>query len=121
MLPQIALNVRGVRGTARLNDFSVWWHIAGVAVIVLLLLFFGRHCNSADFLFRFESAVTPLEASSADLEGGRAGPALVFGSIRVPSPLLSLFPGLADFYRAAPFLLAFVLSLLQAQWTPRRR
>ena len=117
MLPQIALNIRGIRWTARLNDFSVWWHIAGVALIVLLLLLFATHRNGADFLFRFESVVTPLEASSADLGDGRVGPALVFGSVHVPSPLFSLFPGLADFYRSGPFALCFVLSLLQAQWT----
>src|SRR5216683_269749 len=34
MIPQIAINIFGVRLTARLNDFSVTWHIAGVAVIV---------------------------------------------------------------------------------------
>lgn len=117
MLPQIALNIRGIRWTARLNDFSVWWHIAGVVVIVLLLALLGTHRNGAGFLFRFENVANPLDASSADLEGGRVGPALVFGNVHVPSPLFSLFPGLADFYRSGPFPLCFVLSLLQAQWT----
>ncbi len=116
MVPQILLNVFGVKRVARLNDFSVWWHIAGGAVIVLLLVFLGTHRNGAAFLFRFESVVTPLEASSADL-GGRVEPALVFGNVRIPSPLFALVPGLADFYRSAPFLLAFVLAFLQAQWT----
>jgi amino acid transporter len=117
MLPQIALNIRGIRWTARLNDFSVWWHIAGVVVIVLLLALLATHRNGAGFLFRFENVANPLDASSADLGGGRVGPALVFGNVHVPSPLFSLFPGLADFYRSGPLLLCFVLSLLQAQWT----
>jgi amino acid transporter len=117
MLPQIALNIRGIRWTARLNDFSVWWHIVGVVVIVLLLLFLGTHRNPVSFLFRFENVANPLEASSAELAGGSVGPALVFGNVHVPSPLFALFPGLAGFYRSAPFLLCFVLSLLQAQWT----
>jgi len=117
MLPQILLNVRGIRWTARLNDFSVWWHIVGVAVIVLLLVFFASHRNPTSFLFRFENVANPLDASSAELAGGRAGPALVFGNVHVPSPLFAIFPGLAGFYRSAPFVLCLVLSLLQAQWT----
>ena len=117
MLPQIAANVRGIRWTARLNDFSVWWHIAGVVVIVLLLALLGTHRNGAAFLFRFENVTNPLDASSAPLSGGRVGPALVFGNVHVPSPLFTLFPGLGSLYRSAPFLLCFVLSLLQAQWT----
>src|SRR3989442_633865 len=34
MVPQVLINVFGIRLTARLNDFSVWWHIAGCTVIV---------------------------------------------------------------------------------------
>jgi len=117
MVPQVLINIFGIRLTARLNDFSVYWHIAGVAVIVLLLALVGSHHNSLGFLFRFENVVGPLEASSADLGGGRVAPALVFGETRVPSPLFALVPGLADLYRAVPFGLVFVLALLQAQWT----
>lgn len=117
MVPQVLINIFGIRLTARLNDFSVYWHIAGVAVIVLLLALFGRYHNSLGFLFRFENAVGPLEASSADLAGGRVAPALVFGETKIPSPLFALVPGLADLYRAVPFGLVFVLALLQAQWT----
>jgi amino acid transporter len=44
-------------------------------------------------------------------------PALVFGDAKFASPLFTMFPALADLYTAAPFLLVFVLGLLQAQWT----
>lgn len=117
MIPQVFINIFGVRWTARLNDLSVWWHIGGVAVIVLLLALFGSHHNSLGFLFRFENVVTPWEASSARLSDGSVAPALVFGDARIPSPLFRAFPGLEEPYQAAPFLLVFTLALLQAQWT----
>jgi amino acid transporter len=117
MIPQVVINVYGIRLTARLNDFSVWWHIGGVVLIVVLMGFFAAHRNPVGFLFRFENVVNPLDASSAELPGGRVGPALVVGDWKIPSPLFAMFPGLADAYRAAPFLLVFSLALLQAQWT----
>jgi amino acid transporter len=61
--------------------------------------------------------VNPLDASSADLGSGTAEPALVFGNFKYASPLFALLPGLTDLYRAAPFLLVFMLATLQAQWT----
>src|SRR6266704_3790245 len=33
MIPQVLINIFGIRATARLNDFSVWWHVGGVAAI----------------------------------------------------------------------------------------
>jgi len=117
MVPQVLVNVFGIRATARLNDFSVWWHIAGVTAIVVLLLFFGRHHNGARFLFRFEPSVTPWDAASARLADGTTRPALVFGDFRMPSPLFRLFPGLAPIFQAPPLLLALGLAFLQAQWT----
>ena len=116
MLPQIVINVYGIRLTARLNDFSVWWHIGGVAVIVALLVGFGTHHNSVSFLFQRATVVTPLEAASAEI-GGRPVPALVIANFTLPSPLFALVPGLAGLYTAAPLALVFLLGLLQAQWT----
>jgi len=117
MIPQVLINIFGIRATARLNDFSVWWHVGGVAAIVGLLLFFGRHHQSLAFLFRFEPSVTPWEAASAKLSDGSVGPALVFGDFRMPSPFFRLFPGLAPLFQAPPLLFALGLAFLQAQWT----
>jgi amino acid transporter len=117
MVPQVLINIFGIRLTARLNDFSVWWHIGGVLVIAALLTLLGTHHNSGSFLFQHVTVTTPLEASSADLGGGRVAPALVIADLKLPSPLFALVPGLASLYVAAPFALVFVLSLLQAQWT----
>jgi amino acid transporter len=114
MVPQVLVNVFGVRLTARLNDFSVYWHILGVALIVGLLLFLGRHHHS---LLDATRTATPLEASSADLGHGVTAPALVIGDFKFRSPLFALFPALSQLYGAAPFGVVFVLGLLQAQWT----
>jgi len=117
MVPQVLINLFGIRLTARLSDFSVWWHVGGVLLIAALLTVFGSHHNSAGFLFQHTTVVAPLEASSADFGGGRTAPALVIADLKVPSPLFALVPGLAALYAAAPLALVFVLGLLQAQWT----
>jgi amino acid transporter len=117
MIPQVLINVLGIRLTAKLNDFSVWWHIIGVAVIFVLLVFMGQHHNSLNFMFSTSTSVNPLDASSADLGSGAAEPALVFGNFKYPSPLFALIPGLKGLYYSAPFILCFLLATLQAQWT----
>lgn len=115
MVPQVLINVFGIRLTARLSRVSVYWHIGGVAFIVLALLIFGQK-NPGSFLLSSHGVVTPLDASSAEI-GGRTVPALVIGETKVPSPLFALFPGLAAVYRSAPLILVFALGMLQAQWT----
>jgi len=118
MIPQVMINVFGIRLTARLNDFSVYWHIAGVLIIALLLTILGKYHNSLGFMFSHPTTVNPLDASSAVVAPDTvAVPALVIGTTTLHSPLFGLFPGLVGLYRAAPFLLCFVLALLQAQWT----
>lgn len=117
MIPQVLINVLGIRLTAKLNDFSVYWHIIGGAIIVALLIFLGQHHSSLSFLFSGGTVVNPLDASSADLGSGAAVPALVFGNFKLASPLFALIPGLASLYQAAPFVLVFLLATLQAQWT----
>src|SRR2546430_4778130 len=86
MVPQVLINVFGIRLTARLNDFSVWWHIGGVLVIAGLLTVLGTHHNDAGFLLHRVTTTTPLAASSADFGGGRTAPALVIADVKLPSP-----------------------------------
>jgi amino acid transporter len=107
MIPQVAINLWGVRLTARLNDLSIWWHIGGVLLIVIALGFLGTHHNSLSFLFSFHPTANLLEASKEMAIGDRG----------IASPLFRLIPGIRNLYTAAPVLLLFVLSLLQAQWT----
>ena len=117
MIPQILINIMGIKLMARLNDFSVWWHIAGVFLIAFLLTCFATHHNSVSFLFSHATPVSPLDASSDTLKNGKLAPALVFGDTKIASPLFAMFPGLTSFYKSAPFALVFLLGLLQAQWT----
>ena len=118
MIPQVLINVFGIKLTAKLNDFSVYWHIAGVLIIALLLTVFGKYHNSLGFMFSHPTTVNPLDAASALVPPDTvAVPALVIGSKTLHSPLFGLFPGLVGLYKAAPFMLVFVLALLQAQWT----
>ena len=104
MIPQVLINIYGIRLTAWLSDISVWWHIAGVVTIVALLTIFGKHHNDAGFLFSFATTTPP----ATDIVVGEA----TFGSV-----LLRVIPGLGEWYRNSPPLLLFVLALLQPQWT----
>ncbi|HEX6359892.1 amino acid permease [Actinophytocola sp.] len=45
------LNTFGVKLVALLNDISVWWHVAGVLVIVGVLAFVPDNHQSASFVF----------------------------------------------------------------------
>jgi amino acid transporter len=104
MIPQVLINIYGIRITARLNDISVWWHIGGVAAITILLALLGKHRNDAAFLFSF-------------LPSAKPDTTMVIGDHTFPSLLLRLVPALRGVYAAAPPALLFVLALLQAQWT----
>jgi amino acid transporter len=91
---QLVLNVAGIRIVALLNDVSVWWHIGTVLVIVaaLFLISSGKaHSGLSPF------AVAPQDTSlNTSVFGGsiNLGPAIGY---------------------ALP--VAFLFSLLQAQWT----
>ncbi len=45
------LNTFGVRLVALLNDISVWWHIAGVIIIVGTLFLFSKYHQSPSYVF----------------------------------------------------------------------
>ncbi len=117
MIPQVLINIYGIKLTALLNDFSVYWHIGGVLIIALLLYIFGQHHQSLAFAMQSTTTVNPLDASSAVFPDGTTGPALVIGTLVIKSPFFSIFPGLLNTYKAAPFLLVFALAFLQGQWT----
>jgi len=89
---QLVLNVGGIRIVAFLNNLSVWWHIGTVAVIVgaLFLISSGKaHADISPF------AIGPLDTTvTASPFGFNLGPAIGY---------------------AVP--IAFLFSLLQAQWT----
>jgi amino acid transporter len=117
MIPQILINSYGIKLTAKLNDFSVYWHIGGVAIIALLLTFFSKYHNSLEFMFSYVPVVNPLDAASGTFADGTTGPALFLGPLVLHSPIFAMIPGLEALYAAGPFLLAFPLAFLQAQWT----
>ncbi|HHY56748.1 MAG TPA: amino acid permease [Chloroflexi bacterium] len=106
MIPQMLINIFGIRLTARLSDFSVWWHIGGVAIMVLLLLIFGKFKNEFGFLFQSQVTVNPNDLAYEFA----AGP-FTFNSIMMN------IPGMAGLYAGGGLMLAFTLGLLQAQWT----
>ena len=40
------LNTFGIRLVALLNDVSVWWHVVGVAVIVVVCVLLNQHTRT---------------------------------------------------------------------------
>jgi len=117
MIPQVIINIYGIKLTSKMNDFSVYWHIGGVLVIALLLTLFGKNHQPFSFVTQYVTTVNPLDASSGTFADGTSGPALFLGALVLKSPFFAIFPGLANLYKAAPFVLIFPLAFLQAQWT----
>jgi amino acid transporter len=92
------LNIRGISLVALLNQVSVWWHIAIVAIVVVLLFASGKPDQSGMTLF----AVQPQDT--------------FWGSWANKIPFL----GIDTTYGSAityPIFFAFAFSLLQANWT----
>ncbi len=88
MIIQVILNVAGTKIVAFMNDLSVWWHIAFVALIAFSLFAFGSQpAHDIGFLFQIAPAGTNVDG----VPWGEIVPLGVFG--------------------------AFMLSLLQSQWT----
>ncbi|KIL39775.1 amino acid transporter [Gordoniibacillus kamchatkensis] len=77
LLSHGVLNHIGIRIVAKLNDFSAWYHIAIVAIVVVSLAFFTKGgLNSVDYLFK-----------------------------------------VGQTFSDKPYMFAFLIGLLQAQWT----
>lgn len=106
MIPQVLINIFGIRLTSRLSDFSVYWHIGGVLIIGALLLALGQHTRPLSFLFEAVTTVQP-----ASLAGSFTAGPWTFDS------LMLRLPGMQALYASGGIGLAFVLGLLQAQWT----
>src|SRR6185369_4963001 len=90
----------------RLNDFSVYWHIGGVLAIAVLLTVFGHHRHPIGFLFEAVVTTRPQDLAAS----------FAVGPWTIDSLMLRL-PGLRSLYGGGGIALAFVLGLLQAQWT----
>ena len=123
-IPQMFINILGIRVTARLNNLSVWWHIGGVAVIALALTFLGKTHHPLSFAFQVVKTTSPYDFSAAEITKGVTAPALYLGNpitqkplLVVASPLFAMFPALKQLYQAAPLWLLLGIGLLQAQWT----
>jgi amino acid transporter len=95
MLIQLAMNIGGINLVSLLNQVSVWWHIAIVAAVVVLIFAAGKPDQSGLTLF----AVQPLDQA---------------GTWNNNLGVTNLTYGPAISY---PVLLAFFFSLLQANWT----
>ncbi len=95
MLVQLALNIGGINLVALLNQVSVWWHIAIVAAVVVLVFAVGK----AD-----ESGLTLFAIQPQDVAGSWQN---AIGDFKIDY-------GAAITY---PVGLAFLFSLLQANWT----
>ena len=103
MIPQVLINIFGIKLTAKLNDFSVYWHIGGVAVMAFLLIAFGKVSQPLSFLFHSE-----INTDLTSFTSFAAG-TFTFDSL--------MMKALGPLYAGGGIALAFVLGLLQAQWT----
>jgi amino acid transporter len=92
---QLALNIAGINLVALLNQVSVWWHIAIVAIVVVLVFATGKPDQSGLTL----GAIQPQDQA---------------GSWNNNLGFLNLQYGPATSY---PLILAFFFSLLLANWT----
>jgi len=61
MAAHLLLNLNGVRLLGLLNSVSAWWHMAGVAVIVLVLAIVPDHHQSASFVFTKTAQLVGLQ------------------------------------------------------------
>ena len=96
MLIQLAMNIAGINLVSLLNQVSVWWHIAIVAAVVILIFVAGKPDQSGLTLF----AIQPLDTAGS-------------WNNNLGSRQLDLRPGDQLPGRS----LAFFFSLLQANWT----
>jgi amino acid transporter len=92
---QLGLNIAGINLVALLNQVSVWWHIAVVGIVVVLIFATGKPDESGLTL----GAIQPQDQA---------------GSWNNNLGFINLQYGPATSY---PLILAFFFSLLLANWT----
>ena len=95
MLVQLVMNIAGINLVALLNQVSVWWHIAIVAAVAVLITVLGKPDESGLSLF----SIQPL-----DTAGSWSNDFFDFHLVYGPAI-------------GYPVIAAFFFSLLQANWT----
>ena len=75
------LNTFGIRVVAFLNDVSVWWHLVGVAAIVVVCVVLNQH-HGTDIGTVFSKTVD----NTGDGVGGSSWPGPLFLRFRCTSP-----------------------------------
>ena len=101
---ELALNIAGVRVVALLNQISVWWHIFFVIVIAGALFILGTKSTEVDAGLQL-FAIQPVDTVATWDNTFPVGS---------DNPWFSFAYGPAVTY---PIALAFLFSLLQANWT----
>jgi amino acid transporter len=104
LLAELVLNVAGVRIVAFLNQVSVWWHVVFVIAITGALFALGTQSTTED------AGLTLFAIQPQDTLGSWDN-TIPPGS---DDPWVSLTYGPAVTY---PLFIAFLFSLLQANWT----
>jgi amino acid transporter len=63
------LNTFGIKLVALLNDVSVWWHMLGVAIIVVAVIFIPDHHTSLGTIFSFSKNPSNPDAVAGFING----------------------------------------------------
>ena len=63
LLGHVLVNVRRTHLLSVVNSVSVWWHVIGVAVIIVVLIFVPDHHQSVSFVFTTGSTTAASAAS----------------------------------------------------------
>jgi amino acid transporter len=96
------LNTFGVRLVALFNDVSVWWHVFGVLIVVLVLVLIPDQHTTFSSLFSWTDSTAALTADGTAATGG-----FVNYSGFTTSPI--------GFLGITPYI--FLIGLLLAQYT----
>jgi amino acid transporter len=96
------LNTFGVRLVALFNDVSVWWHVSGVLIVMLILVFVPKEHTSFSSLFSWADSTQALTVDGTAATGGFVN---YSGFSTSPVPFLGITAYI------------FLIGLLLAQYT----